>query len=99
MQTYILKIISRVYHSKPDKDTLLKSGYLDCLVRTVETNENVEDTYVDLLYFYADIMPSFLNKRAFNCLIRILGNRIGSKDIINKCLKAIKKLSVVYEED
>lgn len=35
MQTYILKIISRVYHSKPDKETILKSGYLDCLVRTV----------------------------------------------------------------
>lgn len=35
MQTYILKIISRIYHSKPDRYTILKSGYLDCLVRTI----------------------------------------------------------------
>jgi hypothetical protein len=79
MQAYILKIISRVYHSKPDKETILKSGYLDCLVRTVETSDTIEDTYIELLYFYSDTIPTFLNKRAFLCLIRALGKKIGSK--------------------
>ena len=35
MQTYILKIVSRIYHSKPDRETILQSGYLDCLIRTI----------------------------------------------------------------
>lgn len=36
METYIMKIMSRIYHSKIDKDTLIKSGYLDCLVTMIE---------------------------------------------------------------
>lgn len=46
METYILKIITRIYHSKPDKEVILKSGYLDCLIRTIETAENIEDSYI-----------------------------------------------------
>ena len=53
MQTYILKIISRIYHAKPDKETIVQSGYLDCLVRSVESNEVIDDAYIDLLYIYA----------------------------------------------
>ncbi|CAM6000709.1 unnamed protein product [Sphagnum balticum] len=35
METYTLKIISRIYHAKQQKNLILKSGYLDCLIRTI----------------------------------------------------------------
>lgn len=44
-------------------------------------------------------MPNFLNKRAFISLIRILTKKINTKEIIIKCLRAIKKLSSFYEKD
>ena len=39
METYILKIITRISNSKQSKELILKSGYLDCLIRTIETAE------------------------------------------------------------
>ena len=78
---------------------LLQSGYLDCLVRSIETSEVIEDAYIDLIYYYSEMMPNFLNKRTFLCLIKILTKKIASKDIIAKCLRAIKKLSSFYERD
>ena len=45
------------------------------------------------------MMPHFLNKRAFVCLIRILTKKIASKEVTIKCLRAIKKLSTFYERD
>jgi len=41
METYIQKIITRIYLSRPNKDLILKSGYLDCLIRTIETTDNI----------------------------------------------------------
>ena len=44
-------------------------------------------------------MPSFLNKRAFISLIRVLTKKNHIKEIANKCLITIKKLSSFYERD
>ena len=46
MEAYILKIITRIYHSKQAKELILKSGYLDCLIKTIETSDNIEDAYI-----------------------------------------------------
>jgi hypothetical protein len=77
----------------------LKSGYLDCLIRTIETSENIEDSYIEILYQYSEIIPSFLNKRAFICLIKVLTRKLQVKDVAIKCLVTIKKLSSFYERD
>jgi hypothetical protein len=53
METYILKILTRIYHSKQDIKLIHKSGYLDCLVRTIETIDNLEDSYIDILLYYS----------------------------------------------
>ena len=45
------------------------------------------------------MIPNYLNKRAFICLIRILTKKIGSKDPTIKCLRAIKKLSGFFERE
>ena len=44
-------------------------------------------------------MPSFLNKRAFICLIKVLTRKMQVKDVAVKCLITIKKLSSFYERD
>jgi hypothetical protein len=79
METYILKVLTRIYNSKPDKEVIIKSGYLDCLIRTLETADNIEESYIEILYFYSEIMPNFLNKRAFICLIKVLTRKINVK--------------------
>jgi hypothetical protein len=100
MQSYILKILIRIYSSKPEREALLKSGYLDCLIRTIETSDNIEDTYIELLCFYSEMMPNFLNKRAFVCLLKMLTKKVyNNKEITLKCLRAIKKLSSFFERD
>lgn len=99
METYIQKIITRIYLSKQNKDLILKSGYLDCLIRTIETTENIEDAYIEILYHFSEYMPSFLNKRSFICLIRVLTKKIQNKEVTNKCLRTIKNLSTFYEKD
>jgi hypothetical protein len=43
---YINKILMRIDASHPSLELLLKSGYLDCLVRTIETADNLEDIYI-----------------------------------------------------
>jgi hypothetical protein len=43
-------------------------------------------------------MPNYLNKRAFICLVKILTKKIEIKEIVIKCLRAIKKLSSFYEK-
>lgn len=99
METYVLKILTRIYHSKQNKQLILKSGYLDCLIRTIETTENIQDSYIEILYSYSEYMPSFLNKRAFICLIRVLTRKIQNKEVTNKCLRTIKNLSNLYDKD
>jgi hypothetical protein len=93
METYILKIITRIYMSKQPAETLQKCGYFDCLIRTIETSDTIEDTYVDILYYFSTSIPSFLNKRAFIAVIRILIKKFQNKDIMVKSLKIVKNLS------
>lgn len=69
------------------------------MIRTIETTENIEDSYIEILYQYSEIMPIFLNKRAFISLIKVLTRKINVKDVVNKCLKTIKNLSSFYERD
>lgn len=35
METYVFKILTRIYNSRQSIALILKSGYLDCLVRTI----------------------------------------------------------------
>lgn len=35
IDTYINKIILRIFARKPDIKLILKSGYLDCLIKTI----------------------------------------------------------------
>ena len=43
MEMYINKTLVRIHNSKPALGLVLKSGYLDCLVRTIETAEDQEN--------------------------------------------------------
>lgn len=79
METYILKIITRIYHSKQSRELILHSGYLDCLLTTIETSDVIEDAYIEILCAYSENLPSFLNKRAFLCLLRIIARKIVNK--------------------
>lgn len=100
METYVFKIITRIYHSKQPIILILKSGYLDCLVRTIETTENLEDSYIDILLFYSQHLPSFLNKRAFMCLIRVLTRKHQNKEVVEKSLQIFKTLlNSSYDRD
>jgi hypothetical protein len=91
MEGYILKILTRVYQCKPELQLVLKSGYLDCLVRTIEMIE-VEDSHLEILFFYSSHLPNFLNKRAFSCLINILMKKVDSQVMIGKCIVSFKNL-------
>jgi hypothetical protein len=44
-------------------------------------------------------MPSFLNKRSFISLIRVLTKKIQNKEVTSKCIRTIKNLSTFYEKD
>jgi hypothetical protein len=41
MEMYINKILIRIHSSKQNLALILKSGYLDCLIRTIETVDNL----------------------------------------------------------
>ena len=45
LETYVLKILTRIHSFKPDINLVLKSGYLDCLVRIIELTD-VEDDHL-----------------------------------------------------
>lgn len=36
IQAYVSKILLRIYSSKPETKLLLSSGYLDCIIKTIE---------------------------------------------------------------
>ncbi len=36
IDTYINKIVIRIFQRKPDLKLVLKSGYLDCLIKSIE---------------------------------------------------------------
>ena len=92
LETYINKVLVRVYNSQQPIQLILKSGYLDCLVRAMEISENVDDVHVDIMLYYSKSFPTFLNKRAFMCLIRVLTEKPTSKELIEKSIKIFKIL-------
>lgn len=91
IEGYILKSLSRIHLAKPNIKQVMKSGYLDCLVRTIEMIE-VEDGHLEILFFYSQYLPNFLNKRAFSCIIKILTKKINNKAILEECIKSLKNL-------
>lgn len=101
IETYIFKIITRIYHSKPKPplDQILKSGFLDCLVRLIEMTD-VDEKILDILFHYSPHIPNFLNKRAFSSMIKILTIKVNDKEILVKCLQSLKNiLSFSYDAD
>lgn len=40
-----------------------------------------------------------MNKRTFICIIRVLTRKINIKDVVIKCLRTVKKLSVFYDKE
>ena len=69
------------------------------LLRTIETSDVIEDAYVEILYAYSENLPSFLNKRAFICLLRIIARKIANREAVGRCFRIIKSLSNLYERD
>lgn len=79
IDTYINKIILRIFARKPDIKLILKSGYLDCLIKTIEINDKIDDSYIDILFFYCQYIPNYLNHRAFFNLIKLLTTKQNQK--------------------
>lgn len=77
---YIFKIIMRIYQTKPKPapDLILKSGFLDCLVRLIEMTD-VDEKFLDILFHYSPFIPNFLNKRAFSSMIKILTLKVTNQ--------------------
>lgn len=99
MEGYVLKTLSRIHQCKPAIELVLKSGLLDCLVRTIELCE-AEDSHLEILFFYSSHLPNFLNKRAFSCLIKVLIRKVDSKVMIGKCIVSFKNiLTFSYHRD
>lgn len=92
INTYINKIIIRIFARKPDIKQILKSGYLDCLMKAIEMNEQVDDQYIDILLFYCQHIPNYLNHRAFFNLVKVLTTKQNQKEIVDKCLKVIRTI-------
>lgn len=87
---YINKIIIRIYNKKPDVKLILKSGYLDCLMKAIEIHNEIDDAYIDILLHYCQYIPNYLNHRAFFNLVKLLSSKHNHKDIVDKCLKVIR---------
>ena len=81
IEGYAIKSIFRLYQAKPELGLILKSGFMDCVIRIVETIK-VEDNFLDILFSFAKHLPTFLNKRAFSCLIKVLAQRTANKYIV-----------------
>lgn len=53
IKAYINKIIVRIFNNKPDIKLILKSGYLDCVMKTIEISKNIDDYFIDIILFYS----------------------------------------------
>lgn len=87
---YINKIIVRIFSRKPDVKLVVKSGYLDCLMKAMEMNELIEDSYIDIMLHYCQYIPNYLNHRAFFNLVKLLTTQQNHQDIVEKCLKIFR---------
>ena len=81
----------RLHQAKPELGLILKSGFMDCVIRIVETIK-VEDNFLDIMFVHAKHLPTFLNKRAFSCLIKVLAQRTHHKYIVEKCIKGFRDI-------
>jgi len=76
---------------------ILKSGYLDCLVRMIEMAD-VNEFFLDILFHYSPHIPNFLSKRTFSSIIKILTVKVNDKDVLAKCIQSLKNiLSFSYD--
>jgi len=42
----------------------------------------IDDSFIEMLFKYSQHLPSFLNKRAFSCLIKVLTEQVTNKTMI-----------------
>lgn len=61
-------------------------------MKAIEMNEQVDDQYIDILLFYCQHIPNYLNHRAFFNLVKVLTTKQNQKEIVDKCLKVIRTI-------
>jgi len=97
IEVYIVKTLTRIHQSKQPLSMILKSGYLDCLVRMIEMAD-VNEFFLDILFHYSPHIPNFLSKRTFSSIIKILTVKVNDKDVLAKCIQSLKNiLSFSYD--
>ena len=97
IEVYIVKAVTRIHQSSPSIEAVLKSGFLDCLVRMIEVAD-VNEFFLDIMFHYSPFIPTFLNKRAFKSMIKVLTIKVNNKDILPKCIQSLKSiLSFSYD--
>lgn len=97
VELFIIKMIVKVYEAKPPLEQILKSGFLDCLVRLIEMSE-VQENILDILFHYSPHIPNFLNRRTFSSLIKILTVKVTDRKALVKCLQSLRNiLSFSYQ--
>lgn len=80
----------RIFLRKPDVKVILKSGYLDCLMKVIEMNEEINDSYIDIMLHYSEYIPNYLSHRAFFNIVKLLATKHNHQGIVEKCLKVIR---------
>ena len=98
IEGYVGKILFRIYAAAPETKLLLKSGYLDCLIKTIEIVQVLENAYIDILLHYSKFIPNYLNNRTFFNLVRLLTSKSEEKEIVEKCLKIFKVIFTTEEQ-
>lgn len=92
IDTYINKIVIRIFQRKPDLKLVLKSGYLDCLIKSIEISTEVDDNYIDILLYYCQYIPNYLNHRAFFNIVKVLTSKQNQRETVEKCFKVIRAI-------
>ena len=73
IETYVNKILMRIFNKKPPVKQIIKCGYLDCLLKSVDNSPaNVEDSFIDIMLHYSQYFPTYLSTRAFLSLIKFM---------------------------
>lgn len=73
IEAYINKILHRIFNQRPPIKQILKCGYLECLLKSVDNSpQNVEDTFIDIMLHYSQHFPSYLSSKAFFALVKFL---------------------------
>lgn len=97
--TYINKAIVRIYLRRPDVKLVMKSGYLDCLMKALEMSDQVDDSFIDIMLHYCQYIPSYLQHRAFFNLVKLLTTKQNHRETVEKCLKIIRIIFSSEEKD